>query len=306
MQIKIWYDGHLNYKKHTHIIKPEKKHIFITELQDVSTIPYASIHDCFYDILRSRQCKTVEILYSGGLDSECVLVSCLKNNIPVKALTLKLLFKNYPINTHDLYYSTKFCQKFGIKQSIVDLHIDDFFENGDFIKYLSPYLITEPHVATHFWLLEQSTGYPIIGGEYSWPWTNNPILSPHRLEYSCYGKFMVDNSIHGIGNMLNHSMEINTMFIRHHSDIQSRLCLSTDFRNIPIFKNLLLKSMGFGDLELRQRSYGWENVGPNIFDKNKIKQDLINIYGATDSKITWGDIIATCIGGAPASNSKYN
>ena len=56
----------------------------VTELLDVPFESNRNITDIFNDHLSIRQTKYVEVLYSGGLDSELVLLSCLKNKIPVE------------------------------------------------------------------------------------------------------------------------------------------------------------------------------------------------------------------------------
>jgi hypothetical protein len=263
-----------------------------------------TIHQMFNEELSIRQTKTVDILYSGGMDSECVLLSCLTNNIPVRAVTMRLLVNNYPINTHDLYYSEKFCRERSVEHKLIDLHVDSFFSNGDHLPYLRPYLITEPHVATHFWLFEQCIGFPVMGGEYSWPQFNKRVLSPHRHAYSCYDKFLSDNGIHGIGNMLNRSLDINLLFIKNNLTL-TKEGYTGDFTNIPILKNKLFTIVGLGDFELRMKSYGWEDLNPILFNKTKFHIELIKEFGITQSSITWGQKIANALGGEPGTNSKY-
>ena len=89
----------------------ENSHKFTTELLDVPFEPNRNITDIFNDHLSNRQTKYVEVLYSGGLDSELVLLSCIKNKIPVIAITLVIKIDGMIINTHDLYYAEKFCRE---------------------------------------------------------------------------------------------------------------------------------------------------------------------------------------------------
>lgn len=300
-----WGSGINEYRGHS---LNTETHTYNTSLQDVETSDLTDINQLFNEVLTVRQTKTVEVLYSGGMDSECVLRSCIINKIPVRAITMRLLVNDYPINTHDLYYSEKFCREQGIVQKLIDLHVDKFFEGGDHLKYLRPYAITEPHVATHFWLFEQCAGYPVLGGEYSWPWSTGAIVSPHRHEYSCYDKFLNDNNIPGIGSMLSHSLDINLSFIRNHLALMQRFPAGHyrgSSKQIPMFKRDLFSLIGLGDFELRLRSYGWENISPAIFNKNKYKIELIKEFGVTHSSISWGTKVAEALGGEPGSNTKY-
>lgn len=305
----IWYSGKNNYKKHSvdlDFFEP-KIHNFRTELLDVDVVQHTNINDSFYDDLKQRQTKTVEILYSGGMDSECVLRSCLINKIPVRALTGRFMFMGYPLNTHDLYYAEKFCRENHIEQKIVDVDVQKFFGNGDHVRYLKPYYNWLAHVALHCWLFEQATGFPVMGGEYSWPWNTEPIISPHRLTFSSYDKFLEDNGIHGIGNMLSHSLESNCIFIREHlSTMRSKEegYYRGEDDKITIFKQALFERMGLGKLELRMKNYGWDVVDKKIFDIHKYTDELISDYGKSNSEIKWNKIIGKAMGTTPGSNNR--
>lgn len=319
MTERIHYSGKQDYLKHTFTTGVINK--FNTEILDVPVHPYTDIFSIFIDIpvhpytnifsifnehLLERPGGTVEVLYSGGLDSEAVLIACDKLHIHSVPVTMRLLINNCPINTHDLYYSEKFCREHKFKQRIIDLNVDKFFENGDHIKYLSPYSIIEPHVATHLWLLEQCSEFPVIGGDYCWPWTTQPVISPYRNSYCYYDKFMQDNGITGIGNMLSHSLESNLFFMQAHLSLtRERPELRTDHKNIPIFKQALLNKIGFGELTIRFRSYGWENVSTSLFNKGLYKFQLIKQYGMTTDSISWNDSVTEIIGVGPRSNDKF-
>jgi len=259
-----------------------------------------SISDIIFDCFKDRDTKTVEVLYSGGLDSELVLKACIKNKIPVTAITMKLYIDDIIINSHDLYYSEKFCRENNITQKLVDFHIRSFYENGDHVSYLKPYHITSPHVASHLWLLEQCSSFPVIGGEYSWPQPSK-VLSPHRLSYNSYSRFMKDRNITGIGNVLNHSLELNIKMIQHSLDTQY---IINSF-DIMLFKYRMYNNFDLGIFEPRMKSYGWENVSPKWFNKMKYKDELVNMYGIDKPIIKWGKKIADVMGGEPGMNDKF-
>jgi hypothetical protein len=87
------------------------------------------------------------------------------------------------------------------------LDTEELFDSGKYLEYLLPYNITEPHVASHFWLIEQCQSYPILGGDWPWFQKHKKVLSPFRLAYSMYEKYMHSKGIDGIGNMIGHSFE---------------------------------------------------------------------------------------------------
>ena len=276
---------------------------YTLELLDTPTTN-RNINQVFYDNLSSRQTKTVEVLYSGGLDSECILNSCIINNIPVRAITMKLTVNDCIINTHDLYYSEKYCREHNIEQKIVELDVSKFFENGDYIRYLEPYSITEPHVATHFWLLNQCTGFPVIGGDYRWPWQNLKILSPQRYEYSWYDRYMIDNRIDGIGSMLDHSIDSHRLLISKHMELYNVNIHGGVDVKIAQLKKDIFESLKLGIFEKRLRSYGYE-VNYPVFNKDKYKVELIKQYGGFKSVIKWNNTIAESLNGVPGVNDRF-
>jgi hypothetical protein len=294
-----WNVGLHGYRKCT-LELGENKHKFTTELLDTEFEPDRNITEIFNDHLSIRQSKYVEVLYSGGLDSELVLLSCLKNNIPVIAITMVIRINGLPINTHDLYYSEKFCRTHNITQKLIDLHADKFFENGEHYKYLTPYYIIEPHVATHFWLLEQCQSFPILGGD--WPWIHmdktHKVLSPTRLDYSGYERFMIDKGITGIGNMIGFSLESTLVLLKLHMDNHVSGIQTANL------KGLMYQQME-SSIEPRLRSYGWENHKTNKFNMILYKLDLLKNLRPTTPHIKWNNTIKKLLNTTLNENDKF-
>lgn len=294
-----WNVGLHRFKKCT-LELGENTHNFTTELLDVPFEHNRSITDIFNDHLSNRQTKYVEVLYSGGLDSELVLLSCLKNNIPVIAITLVIKIDGLVINTHDLYYAEKFCREYNITHKLIELDADKFFDKGEYINYLHPYYITEPHVATHMWLIEQCNYFPIMGGD--WPWVHNHIenkvLSPFRLEFSSYERFMKDKNIHGIGNMVGYSLESSIKLIQTH------LANYIPGETVSNLKSRMYKTM-YPELIERLRSYGWENHRSNKFNMLLYKIELIKQLKLTKATIKWNQTISTLLNTTINQNDKF-
>ena len=301
-----WNVGLNDYMKCTlEINEGEEPHKFTTELLDVPYNSNRSITEIFYDHLSVRQTKYVEVLYSGGMDSELVLLSCLKNKIPVIAMTLIMKIKGMIINTHDLYYAEKFCRENSISHTLVELDADKFIENGNYCEYLKPYHIIQPHVATHLWLLEKCSYFPILGGD--WPWihsnkkTTDNVLSPNRLEYHSYERFMKDKGIHGIGNMIGHSLDSTCKLIQVHLDNH----INIGRESVSVFKSLMFQTM-YPEITPRLRSYGWELSNLNsLFDKEKYKRDMIEKIKYAIPHIKWNNTIKTLIKTSLNENANF-
>jgi hypothetical protein len=309
MTIQTWFTGYNNFQKLT-LLSGQGENQFITEMVDVETQPFQTIQETFAAHLTGAT-HPVEVLYSGGMDSEFVLKVCLQNKTPVTAITMRLMFRGSPINVQDLYYAEKFCRENSVSHKIVDLDYEPFFKNGDYAKYLDPYLLTFYSTATQLWLLTQCDHFPIIGGGYTWPQINigKKIFSPIRNEAAFFDVFMRDNGITGIGNMLGHSLESNIMLAKEHvkvylNDPENVL---GDELKIRVLKQRMWENLGIGNLEFRHRFNGWEmyprlNDWYNIMDPVEASLKRNNL---TISTIKWGQKLADAIGGDSGENSDF-
>jgi len=233
-----WNVGLNDFKKCT-LELGSHSHKFTTELLDNPFEYGRDITDIFNDHLSNRQTKYVEVLYSGGLDSELVF-------------------------------------------------------------YLTPYYIIEPHVATHLWLIEQCNYFPIMGGDWPWVQTNkeNKVLSPSRLEFSSYERFMKDKGINGIGNMIGYSLESSCKLIQIHLDNH------IGGESVSNFKSRMYQTM-YPELEPRLRSYGWEYHKTNSFNLIKYKIELIKQLRPTAQLITWNNTIKTLLNTSATENDQF-
>ena len=294
-----WNVGLQGYKKCT-LELGENSNKFTTELLDVPFENNRNITDIFNDHLAIRQTKYVEVLYSGGLDSELVLLSCLRNNIPVIAITLVIKVEGMIVNTHDLYYAEKFCREHNITHKLVELNAESFFASGKYLDYVTPYYIIEPHVATHLWLLEQCNYFPVLGGDWPWPHTQveEKILSPFRLEFASYERFMQDKGIMGIGNMISYSLEASVKLIQIHLDNY------IPGESISSFKSRMYQTM-HPELETRLKSHGWENHKTTTFNILQYKIELLKRLKMCKHTIKWNNTIKTLLNTKANQNDKF-
>jgi hypothetical protein len=294
-----WYVGDRDYQKMSFVSDTPSNH-FTLEILDTEEQSFNSIHDIFANHL-TNALLPVEVLYSGGLDSECVIVSCLLQKIPVIAVTLRMLLNDCPLNLIDLYYAEKFCRTHNVRQVIVDLHLDRFIDSGDYIPYMEKYQINNLGIVSLHWLIEQCHSFPVLGGDYSWPLLNIGKLQYSPKSYSNYTVelFMRDNNIPGISNFIGHSIESNNWFLREHirmHDIQ---------RSEDHFKANMIENLGFGKLEPRMKSNGWELLyyRKHLLNIQKTKTDFYQNCRDTKSTIKWNQNLADLIGGEPGENS---
>lgn len=301
MNEKIWFEGFNDYKKCTATYDDNNKLTnFHVEIRDVDLMDTTNIFEILNIHLSQRQTKTVEVCFSGGLDSEVALISCIRNNIPVRAITMRIYTGEVLINTHDVYYSEKFCREHNIEQKFVDLDIVKFYETGDYIEMLRPYHIKSAGAALHLWLLEQCTGYVILGGDYSWPWVTSPIVSPHQHGHNMYNQFMKDHAIDGIGNMLGYSLDSNLHFIKSHIEVYNHDKHDPSDRfKLPYLKRDVFDHAGFKNLEPRLKAYGLDMVPSRPYNKT-----CTELFGDCISSISWGKHVSDLLGPNTGFNDK--
>jgi len=302
-----WFSGKDNYLKHTFEYNhPLNTNHYIVEALDVDYPEGRKFDEIIVDNLSIRQTKFVEVLYSGGMDSEVVLQSCLRSKIPVKAITMKLQVDGTVINTHDLYYSEKFCRNNNINQTILDIDVKKFIDSGNHFKYLKRDKVSSFYPALNLWTVEQCTGFPVMGGNNFWPVIANGKvirISPRRYEYFFYDKFFTDNNIHGIGDMLSHSLDINILIMKTKLQVvrENNMYPSTSYIKHTAFTVLGNK------IEPRIADGGWtnwyshlnkENVA-RLFDPEKTRIQLTHLYGKVNHKIIWNKKIAGALNISP-------
>jgi len=288
-----WTTGLDGYKKHK-----LDNNDFTTTLTERQFEPGRSVDAIFVDHLVDRPNSPVELLYSGGLDSELVLLSMLRNKIPVEAMTMVITVNGAILNVVDLYYSEKFCRENNVKQNLFYLDAVDFYRSGKYLEYLLPLRITEPHVASHMWLIEQCNHYPVIGGDWPWLQVEKKVLSPFKLAFSSYERFMLSKNIPGIGNMISHSFESSYHFIEKH--LHAHAPGTDTFHTVPFMKYKMYDTQ-----EPRIKSYGWEDCPPILFNINDYKIELLKTLGVPTSNIIWGEQVSNLIGSSTNSNNQF-
>lgn len=275
-----WFSGINDYKKHTLIYNRKNKITdFTITLINQKPISIGNINECFRNHLLDKT-YTVEILYSGGIDSESVVIWCIKNKIPFKIVTGRWLYKGNFVNKYDLHCVDQLCSERNLKPIYIDLNIETFFNNGDHLPFLDPYKITSFTASTLFWLIDQCKTFPIIGGDYTWPMISDDQITfnPHRSAYNCFDHYMYSKGISGIGNMLSHSQDSNLTFIHSHLNPKN-------YTKLKIFQ-----SLGFTELSERVKTTGWEDVfeGKTNINWKEVSSFLVTRYGITKNHIEYG------------------
>jgi hypothetical protein len=82
--------------------------------------------------IRNSTDRPLMVSMSGGIDAEVAAMSFIEAGIQIEAFTIR---HAHGTNEHDISYAIKFCKKYGIKHTIIDVDINKFMEK-DFMKYI--------------------------------------------------------------------------------------------------------------------------------------------------------------------------
>lgn len=113
------------------------------------------IYDTYPDI-------PIKVLLSGGLDSLVVAESFRRTGIPFSCVTMKM---KGGYNNHDIKYAIEYCKQHGIKQDIIELDVLKFWKNQIW-DYITPIQLTSPQIAVINWIIDQTDGLPVLGGNF--------------------------------------------------------------------------------------------------------------------------------------------
>jgi hypothetical protein len=165
------------------------------------------------EVLKEHKNKNLLIPMSGGIDSECVAEAALDAKVPFTAATMRYIVDGQYMNDYDTKYAFDFCRKHNIAHEVLDLNLNDFLDNGHYIKYAIDYQCRSPQLACHLWLMDQFPNhFPVIAGNlmhvgFS---LDGTILSlvPMGYMYYCYWRYLHKTGRSGIGNIMQYNPEI--------------------------------------------------------------------------------------------------
>ncbi len=139
-------------------------HVFQVKLGALSRSPLTGFEEavnCAIEIYKNRNGCTLSLCLSGGVDSEAMLLAFIAAGVDFKIYILR--FKD-ELNKFDIQTSMQFCEQRGLKYSIIDLDVINFFESGLHLNYGIKYRCQSPQLAVHLWMCDQIDGLPVLGG----------------------------------------------------------------------------------------------------------------------------------------------
>lgn len=242
--MKKWYSGLNNYK-----IQTTNNDQFTVEFLEQKLDTSLTIQEVYRTHLQSISRPYVDVLYSGGLDSEILILSLLEMNIPMRVKTIKLYFNDLLLNGYDLYFVDNFCRSRNIDIEFIDLEITKFHGSPFDIDICQKYHMQKPYHSFSFYALQRCEGYIIMGGEYPQITKINNLYTIHcpSIPFSSYELFFKDNGLEGIGNMQTHSLNSLYLFVRSHLKVYDS-CYRKYFEKFKFLEDGNLKHEVFKNL----------------------------------------------------------
>ena len=148
-------------------------------------------------IVADSRVGEINLMYSGGVDSEYTLALFRHLGIAITPVIVRLL-PDY--NAHDIAYAFKYCEQHGIKPKIIDIDFDHFVSSGEMFQTAVAMRSSKFHYAATAHAIGKLSGTVLCGdGE---PYirinqdTNKWNLIVHEYEYALSNYYRLNN-IHG-------------------------------------------------------------------------------------------------------------
>jgi hypothetical protein len=110
-------------------------------------------------IYDQRQGLSIDLLFSGGIDSEVVLRSFIESKV-----SFKVHFVKYgDHNIYDFEWVKKICDELNLKFIEHNLDIEKFWQSDDSLKIAEISKSISPQLISQQWLMSQVDGIPVLG-----------------------------------------------------------------------------------------------------------------------------------------------
>lgn len=157
---------------------------------------------------------TVNLLYSGGMDSEYALNIFLHMGMPVRPVIIQL---NPGYNYHETKWAYDFCESKGLEPLVIDIDFDHFVRSGRMYEYAVNMESCLYHYSAIAHAIDCLDGTIVLGeGEpYICYMSDSNSWNVELYEYDyCIMKHMSNTNRHGIADFLSYSVEMHLAFLQ--------------------------------------------------------------------------------------------
>lgn len=236
------------------------------------TVSKTSIVEEYAHLLSALDCE-INIMYSGGLDSEIVAEACRLYSIPHRLHFIMLTNSNRVFNEVDYNNAIAFDNK-------VELHnldFDQYFESGDYIDFALQYKTTSPQLACHLKIAKDIGSNLVFGGD---AMRFNYKLDTKQVTFTSVspGHFCYDNLVcetGGIGNMAIANYSLAIKWLRIQTDLATHGIVAKDWPDYTVnfqkynypWKCRMYRAAGFDAVPKENKMTGFETIKAFYSDK---------------------------------------
>jgi hypothetical protein len=112
------------------------------------------------EMLWANKTGELNILYSGGLDSEFILSVFLDLGMKVNPIIMSI---EPDLNRHDILYAIDFCQTRNIDYTVIDVNLQKLLDSGEYLSIAKNSGCPTYQRITTMWLAQQVDGTVITG-----------------------------------------------------------------------------------------------------------------------------------------------
>ena len=223
--------------------------------------PNMPLIDAYGEVLRNID-HPITIPMSGGIDSEAIAQAAIKHNVPFNAVTMRYIYDGRCFNEHDYRYATSFCQANNIQHRFIDLNCNWFYEEENYLHYVTHYFSESPQLCAHLWMFDQLSDFVIFPGDVPVVLENGKLTLP-PFQYFSYDYLAHSQNKKSITHMLMHTKQILVSALKLS---QKRKTNSSDKHTS---KCLFYEGGGFEVDWCRVKQTGFEHLKKHISDKYK-------------------------------------
>lgn len=225
------------------------------------------------EMIWSKKQGNINLMYSGGIDSEYVLGVFLEMKMKVTPIIIKL---NPGYNEHDVKYAFEYCESKKLKPKVIDLDFDKFVSSGEILDIASQVKCGLYQLPSTYKIIEQLDGTIVMGSHGPPHLTKNEennlwYITEHEPIHTVL-KWFKKKDIFGFPFFLVYTPEQYISFVRH------PLMINLVQNRIPgKLGNNSTKWMVFNDFSgyrsvQRPKFTGYENIeNSNIFQHENMQ-----------------------------------
>lgn len=257
----------------------------------ISLTPTVSNVNSYYEELKNNASKirdmftgSLDLLFSGGIDSEVILRVYLDLKIPINIYIFKYE-NNY--NHKEFNQAIKICESLNVKYNVIDFNLQKFFEN-DAHDIWTKVNCKGSGWLPHMKMTEYLDGTPIIGsGDPYWVRTSRDWTQKHNW------LFEIDE---GAKAWTVYHKHINRIAVTDWYEYSPELIIS--HTNLPLIQDLIndripgkLSSFSskavvhkeiWSDVDIRPKMIGFEgDSAPSYYSKPEFMLEFDTLYSAT-------------------------